>query len=388
MNQRHVIVLSIIILLYGVLNFVNGRFDLFDFQVYYDACGKLLNGESPYQQAFGLSSGFYKYSPFAAWLFAPFHFFGWMGARVLFFLLLTAAIAVGLPWVVGKTTKIVAPVNVNAVGVLVIVGVTLGGHFSRELLLGNVNWLLFLAVFAAFILLEKKPLVAGLLIGAVLLFKPHFIVVLPWLILRKEFRVLAYTALAMLVLLLVPAPFSGWGWNLALIPEWLGAMQAHNTSLVASPNTVYAPFGGFTSDTIVVFGLLAVIGFAVLAMMLNHFRQEKSNADIKHANSFVEFSVILALIPNLVHTDTEHFMWTAPLIALVASYWFQSNRREKVVVGMVWLLCLIPYTLATPDIWGKDSASWLQESGVLGLSNLVFIGLGIYSFYKLRPGIT
>jgi hypothetical protein len=388
MNQRHVIVLSIIILLYGVLNFINGRFDLFDFQVYYDACGKLLDGESPYHQSFGLSSGFYKYSPFAAWLFAPFHLFGWMGARILFFLFITAAISFGLPWLIRKTSEFVAPANVYAVGVLVALAVTLGGHFSRELLLGNVNWLLFLAVFAAFTLLEKKPLIAGLLIGAVLLFKPHFIVIVPWLALRKEFRVLAYTALVMLVLLLVPAPFSGWGWNLELISEWLGAMQAHNTSLVASPNTIYAPFGGFVSDTIVVLGLLGMIGLAVLAMMLNHFKKEKSNADLKPANRFLEFSVILALIPNLVHTDTEHFMWTAPLIALAAIYWFQSKGLEKALVGIVWLLCLIPYTLATPDVWGKDMASWLQESGVLGLSNLVFIGLGIYSFYKPRPAIT
>ena len=117
----------------------------------------------------------------------------------MFFLFITAAISLGLPWLIRKTSEFVAPANAYAMGVLVLVAVTLGGHFSRELLLGNVNWLLFLAVFAAFTLLEKKPLIAGLLIGAVLLFKPHFIVVVPWLVIRKEFRVLAYTALVILV---------------------------------------------------------------------------------------------------------------------------------------------------------------------------------------------
>lgn len=384
MNQRQTIVLSLIILLYGGLNFINGRFDLFDFQVYYDACGKLLHGESPYHQAFGLSSGFYKYSPFAAWLFAPFHLLGWMGARILFFLIITIAIIAGLPWVVKKTLDFAVPTTPIQKGILLLVAVTLGGHFSRELLLGNVNWLLFIAVFGAFAMLEKKPMFAGFLIGLALLFKPHFLVIVPWLVFRKELHVLVYTATTIAALLFLPAVYSGWGANLNLIFEWFGAMQAHNTSLVASPNTIYSPFGGWVSDSVLVVGLLATVGFAVLSMMIYHFKIEKQKAELQKGNRLLEFSIILALIPNLVHTDTEHFMWTAPMIILASIYWFRSSGLEQVGIAILWLACLIPYTLATPDIWGANTATWLQESGVLGLSNLVFIGLGIYSFYKLR----
>ncbi|MFT5957483.1 MAG: putative membrane protein YjdF, partial [Flavobacteriales bacterium] len=142
--------------LFGVLNMINGRFQMRDLQVYYDAAMWLFDGESPYGKAFGLSSGYYKYSSSAALLFTPLHLLGWFSARVFFFLLISVSFASRIPQLIDWIQEqLQTKVNRNAVALLVVL--SLVGHFSRELLLGNVNWLLLIWVFSGFILLKSKP---------------------------------------------------------------------------------------------------------------------------------------------------------------------------------------------------------------------------------------
>ncbi|MFT6411844.1 MAG: hypothetical protein ACJA15_002676, partial [Flavobacteriales bacterium] len=127
-----------------------------DLQVYYDAAMWLFDGESPYGKAFGLSSGYYKYSSSAALLFTPLHLLGWFSARVFFFLLISVSFASRIPQLIDWIQEqLQTKVNRNAVALLVVL--SLVGHFSRELLLGNVNWLLLIWVFSGFILLKSKP---------------------------------------------------------------------------------------------------------------------------------------------------------------------------------------------------------------------------------------
>jgi len=42
-------------------------------------------------------------------------------------------------------------------------------------------------------------------------------------------------------------------------------------------------------------------------------------------------------------------------------------------VGLLWMLALIPFAFSTPDIWGGEGARWLEQSGVLGIANIVLI---------------
>ena len=61
----------IICLAYYALETFNGRAQMADFRVYYDAANAFLNDTQLYGKAFGVSSGFYKYSPFACLPFVP-----------------------------------------------------------------------------------------------------------------------------------------------------------------------------------------------------------------------------------------------------------------------------------------------------------------------------
>lgn len=372
-------------ILYGVLNLINGRFQMRDLQVYYDASMWLFDGESPYGKAFGLSSGYYKYSSTAALLFTPLHVLGWFPGRIFFFLLISGSFAFRIPqfidWI---QEQLKTTIKRDAVAALVVF--SLVGHFSRELLLGNVNWLLLVWVFSGFILLRSKPVLSGALFALTLIFKPHFVIIIPWLILRREWTSIKSLAVAVPLLLFLPA--IGWGWNdnLLFLKEWIGAMQAHNATLAESANTLYGIPAKLTgiegSSWIVLF--LAVVSFLILAWMLRHFREERANSSLTSTHRLLEFSALLAIIPNLVHTDTEHFMWTFPMLVMLSVYWLQMKGTVRWVVGILWALSLIPFAFSTPDIWGSEGARWLEQSGVLGIANIVLIGISLFSVSNFK----
>lgn len=371
-----------------------------DLQVYYDAAGKLLQGESPYGEAFGLSSGFYKYSASAAVIFMPFHALGWWLTRMFFFILISASVAWFLPRWTARFRQELSFEDRFQPWVVVFSAVALAGHISRELLLGNVNWLLFLLVFAAFFQLRKRELLAGLLLALALTFKPHFAVILPWLILRRHFK--AFTALVSGFLVLLLLPSVGWGFERTgeLLRQWAEAMQAHNTGLAESPNTFYGMFSMLTGvdHSWVVMLFLGLTAGCVLWWMIHHFREEKRirertmdehsgfsgrSGQPLRSNRLLEYATLLALVPNLVHTDTEHFMWTFPLIVTAGSAWLSSPRRHIIPAIMI-ALALIPYTLNTPDIWGQEAAEFFDKGGVLGLANAVLIGAGLWLYQSRR----
>lgn len=360
-------------LVFGALNIYNGRFEMRDMQVYFDAAGKLLAGESPYGQAFGLSSGFYKYSPAAALLFAPLHAVSWFAARVMFYLLISASIAWHLPRfmvrIAGQFDRSSAVTGLA----IALTALTLAGHVSRELLLGNVNWLLLVVLLLAFFRMERQPYLSGVLFAFALAFKPHFAVLIPWFFLRQQFAVLIAALSALLVLFFLPA--AGWGMehNLDLLHEWLNAMRAHNQALADSPNTLYgvpSRWFGIEGSWLVLMTLSIVAVALGVWILMNWYRESLGRLKPRH-NLFLEYALILAIIPNLVHTDTEHFMWTFPLLTLFFMLLPALAMKWRVLLLAVWALCVIPYTIATPDLWGADGARWLEQSGVLGWANVV-----------------
>lgn len=379
-------IIALVCLAYGGLNLWNGRFEMWDLRVYYDAAGALIDETSPYHRAFGLSSGFFKYSPAAAALFVPFHLIGWLATRIVFFLIISISLAWYLPRLVDQIARLFQRNDRSLVWVIALTAIITGGHFSRELLLGNVNWLLLLVLLVAFFNLDKRPHISGVLLGVALAFKPHFVVLLPWFVLRRRWHELAWAGGALMILFFLPA--AGWGWseNLNLLNEWIATMQSHNHSLAESLNTLYGlPSRVFDIEStwlvVLTIGLVAIGIF--IAMLRNYWKEATANERAAE-NMFLEFAFILAIIPNLVHTDTEHFMWTLPLIVLMLINLQRLGRLTQVVAAILVLVAMIPYTLTTPDLFGDEGARWLEQSGVLGWSNVLLIGVALWSEKRER----
>lgn len=361
---------------YFALEFANDRAQMADFRVYYDAASALLRNGKVYGEAFGVSSGFFKYSPAACLPFVPLALLPYTAASVIYYTLVLSAIVWFMIMIIRATG---ATVSKNQGWILLIVSLFMADHLERELHLGNVNLFLLIAVYFIYkkIISEKKSQ-AGILYGIVLLFKPHFLILLPYWLWRKEWKLVVYSSIAILIGLLVPALFKGWTANMTLLGEWMAAIRDHNVQLYESPNTVYGlvhvVMPGSFNHSLLIPMLLAVTGLLYLLFIS---RNKNTSEPMR---TFIEVFVLVALIPNLAHTDTEHFMWTWPLIAFSVVQLFQHTVKLKWVVVLLLTMAFVPYCLNSPDIVGKQLRYLFDEGGLLGLANLMIIGVSVWVF--------
>jgi hypothetical protein len=254
-------------------------------------------------------------------------------------------------------------------------------HLERELHLGNINLFLLIAAFWIFILLQKgRQVQAGLLYGLLLLFKPHFLILLPYFIWKKQWKASLFTVAFVSVGLLFPAIIKGWNGNLHLVHDWFTAMKDHSIKLEESPNTVYGIFNHFIlrqpGHPLSIVILLGLISLLFLFYLITNQRKQ-GNSEVR----FMEYFILVALIPNLVHTDTEHFMWTWPLIAYTMVQIFKKKNTlfhsESLAVIVLFTISFIPYCLNSPDLVGKKLRFLFDEGGLLGVANLFIIAAAL-----------
>jgi len=381
LQKRFAIVVGIICLGYLVLEWYNGRAQMADFRVYYDAANALIHGDTLYGKAFGVSSGFYKYSPFACIPFIPLALLPYGIASVVYYLLTTAAII----WFSLRVSKVVSGSDSSTTLTLpILTALFLIDHLERELHLGNINLLLLIALFESYILLKSnRNQKGGALYGLVLLFKPHFLLLLPYLIWKK--RIIAvYSCFAMIGLgLLIPAAALGWQQNEQLLHQWAHAMSDHNVALQVSPNTIYGlinkTFMSGSAGAWLVAVCLAVVASCIACWILRNDRLASTSWSTEVR--FKEYFILIALVPNLVHTDTEHFMWVWPILALAIHETMKPDASWRKTRIVLLTLAFIPFALNSPDIVGSKIRLLFDEGG-LGVANVLILVCALMPSYK------
>ncbi len=357
--------------LYLVLLFINHRFQLSDFNVYYGAADALMNGEQVYGKAFGLSSGFYKYSPEVLVPFLPFALLKYDIAAVLFYLLNTTIFILLL-----NEMKKVFFRNINwGKQVWIYLAITVlffADQLERELFLGNVNALLLLLTLWSLRLIDNNEKVkAGIVYAIVLCFKIHFLILLPYFIFKKEWKVVFSTMLgligmAIILFICVPNRFA------VLHNQWWKAVQAHNVQLDRSPNTIYHLIQTTLSSLhmAVIPTAAVLIGLAITGLGYLKFIWK----NIGKGFQMNEGLVLISLIPILTHTDTEHFLWAMPLILIVLLTISTWNKKAIRLGGVFIFLLSFPFLFNSPDLVGKALSKSLDEGG-LGFSLVLLLVL-------------
>lgn len=383
--KRYALICGLICVAYFILLKINHRDGMSDFRVYYDAANALIHGDVVYGKSFGLSSGFYKYSPFAALPFIPLAVLPFSIACGIYYVLVMAAFVLFTLLLVYHLEKELGLKSKHLGWALALVTVFLLDHFERELLLGNVNIFLLIGAFAAYWSMQKgRVYLGGMIFGSILLFKPHFIVLLPYFVVIKQFRLLLSALVTIGIGLLLPMVIVGWNGNFNLIHQWLTAMADHNVQLEHSPNTVYGIFNHFVATPLGLeagrMSILVLLGI-VMVLFLALLRRNRNQAE-KPFYTYFEYFLLIALIPNLAHTDTEHFMWTMPLIALAIILLQEKEIAQRWIYISLLALAWVPYCLNSPDIVGKPLALLFDEGGLLGMGNLVIIGVAVVLFLK------
>ncbi len=376
MKLRFNIAVALLCFAYLALEWNNGRAQMADFRVYYDAADALVHGDTLYGKAFGVSSGFYKYSPFACLPFIPLTFLPYAAASIVYYILLTAALIFFL-W---RVSELVCNTKGNpAFAVTLVTGIFLIDHLERELHLGNINLFLLMALFEVYrLLLGKKDLKAGALYGLVLLFKPHFLLLLPYFIWKRKWLTATITIGCVFIGLILPAIGLGWDQNMRLLRFWMLTIGDHNVALQHSPNTLYGLInrmfmGELGGPRLIIVILTLVALLTALGLWLNDRRHgERWSSAIR----FEEYFFLIGIVPNLVHTDTEHFMWVWPMLALAVCAALNAKTNYRIAIICLLALAFIPFAVNSPDIVGQRFQLLFDEGG-LGVANVMILLAGL-----------
>jgi Glycosyltransferase family 87 len=347
-----------------VIEVINGRFWLSDFEVYWSAADALIHHEAVYGVAFGEETGFYKYAPVVAMAFAPAALLPYPLAALLHALLIAVALVLVVVDVERTLMRHVflayAPrMLLRALLLLVCIAVLL----TRELHLGNINlWLVLGAVVAMRKSLEGNSHGAGVLFGLLWLIKPYLLLLAVPLVMRKRVPELAIAAITMVVGLLIPlvvlGPERGW----ELHQQWFNAMAQHS-SYLTSPDTVPALLntwsGGAIAGVWVGYTCIALAGVGLI--LLGWRGSRSSSTPSAQARFYLETSTALALVPNLVITDQEHFLFSIPLLAWLVAHFFWAERGW--IPLTLFIVALLLYATRSSDLWGSARAGLAGRAG-------------------------
>jgi len=384
---------SVMMLVIFTFENINGRFWLNDFKVYYLAAKALLAGEQVYGIPFGLSSGLYKYSPFTLFFVFPFCLFPFEIARIIHFFVLGAVIVlvffiiyeVYKNYLHEKSWK-----NINLLFTLAFVCVLI--HFVKELHLGNINVLLLLLLcFSADALMKSRFILSGILFGLVVLTKPFFLILILPLLFRKKWSVLVSLGGTLVVAFLIPALFFGFSYTVFLYTEWIRNIFAHNANYPGHNSIQYLLHFYINPNIPNEFQYVIIAGGALVFLIMHYFNRvfekKHGNTDrVQTAGFLSEWFVLIAILPNMVKTDSEHFLCTLPLIILIIFY---LASKRQILMTVFFIILIFFYGANSTDLLGTTLSDTLFNMGLIGISNLFIIAVALFIFYgpQLRSNL-
>lgn len=363
---------TVLVLAALALEHINGRFWLNDFRVYYMAATNLREGLPIYGVVFGEDTGLYKYLPFPLYFFIPLTYLDFQTAATVHWLLMGAMLMACFAVMERAIVRAVGPVPKPALRAmlgLLCIAVLL----VRELHLGNINLgLLFLVLFGVERHLSGKPWAAGISLGIAWLIKPYLLLMIVPLVVRRSWKTLGAAFAAMLAGLLLPMMQEGPAHWWEMLQEWGRAVARHNLT-IESPDRLGAIITKLfhtAPSTTLDLALIALAGALLAAATWYGMRHEL--AGNVAADRAMELWTACAVVPNLVITDQQHFMFTLPLVLYILARLFERNDR---LVLVLFLLALIPYATRSSDLWGSALEDAFTGHGVLGSGNLFLVSV-------------
>jgi hypothetical protein len=371
------LILFSLISLFG--DYINGRFDLVDFEVYFRTAERMLEGAEIYRID---SDGHfvYKYAPSAALYFLPFLPLGFAISKVLFWLVLTAALAWGLSVLAHLIGAEKADKTINITLFFSILAVV--PHIHLEWHLGQVNMLLmvlFVASMKAYLENQQKTL--GILLGASLFVKPFALIFLPYLLFKKRFSALAYTIVATLIIGFLPFVFyPSWPAFTGLYISWITELQIEMSSkqaLFADANhTIFSVLARYTPFQYTLIDNLyqKIYQLIILGIMGLAFLKYMQLGKGKPKAAIGELAMLTAWIPILAFTSQNAFIYTLPLIVYLL---FNFSELAAWAKALLVLGCFL-IGINMHDIVG-DKLYWaLMQGSIYTFGSMMLMVVAFY----------
>ena len=353
-TQKKLLGAAALIAALAALIFIYGRWvrgDMTDFGVCYKAGGRMIAGEQLYTALDGHLQ--FKYSPPAALFFAPLSLLPKMTAQAVWF-----ALSLIFLFFIFKLSTGFLPDTRPARALVVLAAVlVLAKYIGREIELGQVNFLILLALTLTLqLMLKGRYVPAGLLWAFSLFFKPYALVLLPYFLLKRRFKVLATGLAAFAAGLLLPLPFYGSQGCLALLQEWVRTLSQSTPVLftVQANASLYAFFlkilpsrSAGTAKTLLIVSCFLLA--AVILWLMRAGRRSKPPWP-----EVLEASFLFILIPMLSPLGWYYNYLYALLAVVILIHHFR-----RLPAGMRWalavnffIICAAPMAALGKTVYG------------------------------------
>jgi len=214
---RFLIILVAVLITALILSNISLKRTSGDFDVYYDSARHYLNKEPVYVPHGGINE--FKYSPLFALCYAPLTLMPKISALYLWSIFKLVCFF-GIFLVLYKLKQI-SFLNFKDLLILIFLFAVIGRYIIADFKLGQANVLLcFLMSMTMYFEINKKYLPAAALLALSLMIKFIPLLFVLYYLLRRRFKLLAYTALMAAVFLIVPSFYTGLSLNLKYLHEW------------------------------------------------------------------------------------------------------------------------------------------------------------------------
>jgi hypothetical protein len=368
-----VIIFSVLMLLM-LMEVKNHRFRSSDFKVYHRAGGRLVHGENLYRPDID-GHYYYKYSPTAAVYFIPISFLPVTPAKVVHWTVMALMACLGFYLaltMVRPGFRNDNPRHIN--NLILLLGLILGVHLEREFYLGQVNHILLVLYLLIFYLVVKgKELPASIIWAGTIFLKPFGLIFLPYYLVKKRFKLIAYSVSFTAILALAPLPFTGmanfsgqyrhWFHEIEVEMAWKQSLLSNANDTVFSLLARYTPFRllDLTPKVTRLFQLSILIVIALLFLFMLYRGRSLKDSHV------VETGFLMALIPILSFTNNYAFQFIElAAFIIVFNYWKLSKTwRIVAVVGLVFT------AVNMHDLWGGTIYNFLDNISLVGVGAII-----------------
>jgi Glycosyltransferase family 87 len=370
--------ISIALVFFGLSFFIennNGSFLLNDFKVYYSASQVVLDGGQPYGVAYGLGSGFFKYSPVTLFLFSPYTLFTFETAKVLHFVIISFLSIGAFQLCFQFAQRNIESKITKQTGFLLLLLIMSAVHLARELHLGNINMImLFFFLLAIYLLNKDKTIWSALVFAILILLKPYFLILILPVIIAKKGKLIGWTFAFLPILIFLPSLVVGFDQNNVLLENWGATMTMHNAGMISEHTftSIFYSYSGITLNTNWQYLFIILVGIIYGVLRFKFFFGKEIYTERKMLS---DFFILLALIPNMVITDSQHFLFSLPLIALILAHLKQELKWYLIAT---FVILFFFYGANSNDLLGNPLSNKFDEFSTIGVANLGLIFLLVY----------
>jgi hypothetical protein len=338
--------------------------DLTDFEVYRSAADRASHAEPLYRADDGHYQ--FKYLPAFAIVARPLVWIGDEPAKVAWFALSFVLVVVFLQTLLTHVRDRRLP----AAALALITCIVMAKFFIRELALGQTNALLGVLTLPAVVAARRRPLLAGLGVGAAVFVKPYAAILLPWLLFAAPATATIAAAGAIIAGLLLPVATYGWQGNLALLDAWRQTVtDTTSPNLLHPDNISMASFWAkWLGEGSTAYGLAIASAIVLLLIAIAIIRagRRKANTD------FLEAGVLLFAIPLLSPQGWDYVLLVgAPVVILAIDRWKELTPTARGLVAAALFVFAFPLRLAV----SVDAYNAVMATGVVSVAALIVLGI-------------